>query len=142
VSETGSIENPLRWWWAFGLEPEHYAGDYDTRDEAFAAAMAEANRDDDSYITLAYGRRMSLCDDIFDGEVVIENWLDANVDFSDEGGDVLMDPTADQSKELVAALNATFASWRKRHNLGRAYTIDVSSEEIIAINRVKRGFAI
>ncbi len=105
------------WYWGAGREPERYHGPFETREAAIGDCARVACF---GPFTICEATMEPLRDDVFDAEFVMDQWRDLNEYALDLDGDD-PDPTPDQDRELEAALAATFAAWRKRHNIGRAW---------------------
>lgn len=119
------------WYWGVGSQPEvyHLAN---CRDDAIEQATEDAADNGHDEMTVCEGKPWSLNDDFFDVDGVLEWWHDRNEEAMDEDGELSMNPTSEQKAELISALNATFAAWRSKHNLGRAWCLDTRNEEVIA----------
>ncbi len=126
------------WHWYFGIgsEPDAYTrASANTREAALADAVDELDLDTaERCVTLCMGLPATLIDAIFSADDVIEQWHDKNEEVASEDGDLSMQPSASQKAELEAVLNATFAAWRKRHGLGRAYSLTTRQEEVVLVS--------
>jgi len=123
-----SNENQYRWWWGYTPEPEQYEADFPTR-EAVIAALPQDQPG--AKFTIIEPRRMPLRDDFFDAERILQHWHEHNEEAQDEEGGLQMEPTPAQRMELERDLATTFAAWRTRHGLGRAWNLEDRHYEIV-----------
>ena len=114
--------NPWGWWWTAGGDPERYEGNYATREEAITAGRQST----DKAFTICEARHELLTDSIFRAENVVETFNEWNEDRA-----YIDSFTPAQGAELESALVEVFAAWRKRHGLGRAWTLETRNSELI-----------
>ena len=124
------IDDGYTWWWGEGSTPECYHP-ANSREEAIYLAAESADDTGVYRVTICEGKPWDLRDNFFYAERVLDDWHDFNSDAADEDGELQMEPTNEQRRELEDALNAAFAAWRAKHNLGRAYALHTRNEEVI-----------
>lgn len=114
----------LQWWWAQSDDAERYFGPFASRDQAIAAAQAEAHEDHATAFYICTARPRQLHDDIFNADEVLEQFEDHNEEaWGEDGPDMATLPDGAEA-ELVAALNAAFKAWREKHQPWRAYNLE------------------
>lgn len=123
-----SNDNEYRWWWGYGTKPEQYGADFPTREAAIAALPQDQPG---AEFTICEARRMPLCDAFFDAEWLLLQWHEHNEDAMGGDSDLQMEPTRDQRMELERDLAAAFSAWRARHDLGRAWNLELRHSEIV-----------
>lgn len=122
------------WWYGEGSEPERYSGPFATREEAVSQAMSEAADLQLCCVSVCEAVTMTLRDDVFDADFLIDRWHDGNDQAQDEDGYLSMSPDVVQRRELEEAMAVTFAAWRARHGLGKAWAFaDTRNYETIQI---------
>jgi hypothetical protein len=122
------------WVWGWGSEPERYYISGNSREAALEEALTAAKRDGiDGEVTICEGRPEVLTDKFFDADNVLEEWHDANEERQDEDGELSMSPSAQQKADLEKMLAEAFAAWRRKHGLGRAWTLETRKAEVVAI---------
>ena len=123
-----------RWYWGRGGDPEVFNEAGDTREEALGEAESEYGDDErPATVTICEGRPEALSDDCFFADDVLERWDDHNAEKASEDGELHMDPDAAQKRELEEALRDAFSAWRKKHGLGRAWTLETRKVEEIEL---------
>jgi hypothetical protein len=120
------------WYWGVGTQAEcyHLVG---SKEEAIETATEYAQDQGYEEMTICEGKPWTLHDSFFDADRTLEEWHEQNEEAQAEDGELGMNPDAAQKRELENALNEAFAAWRAKHNLGRAWALDIRNKETITI---------
>lgn len=121
------------WWYGMGVDAERYLP-ADSREDAIAKATEEAADYEWEEISIALARPMTLNNDIFSADQVLDLLVEKNDEAWNEDGELLgMETAPEQDRELELALAETLKAWREKHKIGRAYALDIKECEVIHV---------
>ena len=130
ADEQSSI--PLAWWWGYGATPGSYNGDFRSKEEVVEAVRARIPPNTGAHeILIAEGRPAPLRYDIFLTDAVLAEFQAINGDVGDAEGALRdMETTEGMRRELQEALQATFQTWCRKYQVGRAFALEIKSQEV------------
>jgi hypothetical protein len=121
--------------YAFSLDRETYNGVYNTRDEAFRAGCAAAERLHSSVTEVYVGQRVAGDPqaDLHAWELIKSMRSRARSAAGDDSTGYLKNVTAEQARDLDGAIEAAVLRWLANHKLGPAFhRIEAVSEHPIS----------
>lgn len=127
-------EEPYRWYYGYGKNPDQFHGDFATRELAVEEGldMAACSYEE---ITIIEARHDILRTDIFDGRDILEKLSEENEEYANEDGDIgIDDATDEQMRSLETRLNAVVAEWLAEFKLGQAWSFaHIRMSEIVVV---------
>ena len=122
---------PWTWWWGYGATPGRFNGDFVTKEAAIEAVRARIPPNTGAHqVVIAEARPALLRYDIFKPEIVLGDFQAANEDVADDDGFLRdMEATDGMMRELQESLQTVLESWCRRFGVGRAYALEIRSQE-------------
>ena len=123
---TGQAAFPTGGSWVAVSDEEHYnpANEYDTREEAIAAAVEDLDLEPGALFwtgRVLYGDLKGDLKHLFDGSRVIEDAQEQLYSAIVDSSEFCDDATAEQQEELETELLETFMKWLDKHGRAKGY---------------------